>query len=89
MRVEIPEGVVFERLEDSMIVLELSSGMYYSLNPTGALLWELLEESGDTDRVLERMQVAYPDVPVERICRDIDEVLGELQKRHLIVLPEV
>ncbi len=39
---QIPEHVLYRKLEDEMVLLNLDSGEYFGLNDTGTRIWELL-----------------------------------------------
>jgi hypothetical protein len=83
-RLRIADDVVFEVLEDETVVLNLTSGEYYTLNATGTRAWELLEaHAGDLDRVLEVM-VAEFDVETDRLRADLDRLFRDLLERKLL-----
>jgi hypothetical protein len=44
---EVVADAVFAALADGGVVVHTQTKRYYSLNQTGARIWELLEESGD------------------------------------------
>jgi hypothetical protein len=86
-QVKVPEDVVFERVGDEMVLLELEKGAYYGLNPGGARMWELLAESGDPDVVLQRICLEY-DVSSDVARQDLDRLLQELLENKLITVDE-
>jgi len=51
------KSVVFERFDDELIAINLATGTYYSLNPTGAEIFELLSHgcsAEDASSILEK-----------------------------------
>ena len=83
--VRIADDVVFEILEDETVVLNLTSGEYYSLNQAGTRVWQLIEEHGDLDAIREAM-VAEFDVSPERLSGDLDRLMRDLTERRLVVV---
>jgi hypothetical protein len=81
--VKIAEDVVGEVLEGEAVLLNLRTGVYYSLNRTGTTIWKLLEEDGHLGRVRDRMLKQY-EVPAEVLDADLERLLGDLEQRRLI-----
>jgi hypothetical protein len=52
-------GVIFERFADETILINLDAGHYYSMDPVGAVIWELVNRGLPLDRVIEIMQRSY------------------------------
>jgi hypothetical protein len=70
-------------LQDETVILELSSGIYYGLNPTGAFIWNNLQQP-ITLRVLSEALVEHYDVGEEQAMRSLFELLHELLTHRLI-----
>lgn len=79
----IPPNVIFEAVEDETILLDLDSGVYFSLNSLASRIWRLIEEHGRIPVVVERLLAEY-DVAPERLEADLERVLGELTDRRLL-----
>jgi hypothetical protein len=71
-------------LSDEVVVLSLSSGLYYGLNTVGARIWELLQEGHTLLQVRERLLETYPDVDPERCTTDLLRILAELAEAELV-----
>lgn len=76
-------GIVFKRLDQRMVLVRLATNQIFELNDTGARIWELLEAGADEDEILERLATEF-DVAPDRLRRDMDTLLGELQSAGLI-----
>jgi hypothetical protein len=79
----IPERVVHQRLGDEIVLLNLETGYYFGLNPTGARLWELISEGRgleDAGRVL----MAEYEIDEQTLSVDVGNLVGELQAKGLI-----
>lgn len=79
----IADDVVFEVLGDETVILNLTTGDYFTLNGTGTRAWQLLEEHGDLDAVREAMAREF-DVAEDRLRADLDRLLQDLVERKLV-----
>ena len=75
--------VVFTIVDDKAILLEQTSGKYYSLNPVGTRIWKLLETDGQLDHVYEQLLDEY-DVDPERLRQDLDDIVKKLTDNGLL-----
>ena len=80
----IPDDVVFEVLEGEAVVLNLETGIYFTLNPVGTRIWQLIEEHGDLAKVRDAMISEY-EVGEEALDRDIEALMRELVEKGLVV----
>lgn len=85
MKFRIPEGVVFESVDNEMVLLNLNSGTYFKLNPTGHRIWSLIQQGGDSDFVLDQMVASF-SVERELVQRDLEALVAELQQQGLITV---
>lgn len=70
-------------LGDESSILSLKNSVYYSLDPVGTRIWELLRQSRSVGSILEVLLEEY-DVEPERCERDLLAILGKLQQEGLI-----
>ena len=68
-------------------ILDLKSGEYYGLNPVGARIWDLIQESRSVTDVLNIIVDEY-DVEAESCERDLLALIAELQGKGLIVVKD-
>lgn len=80
----IPDDVVFEVLEGEAVVLNLETGIYFTLNPVGTRIWQLIEEHGDLAKVRDAMISEY-EVGEEALDRDIEALMRELVEKGLVL----
>jgi len=64
-------------------ILHLTSGTYYSLNPTGARVWAFLSQPVSVRTLRQRLLAEY-DVSTDRLERDLLVLLGQLHAAALI-----
>lgn len=84
-RISIPEGVVRRSFGDDRVLLNLATGHYHGLNPTGAYLIALIEETGDAEETARRT-AAELDTPLDRVREDLAGLLKALEERGLVAI---
>jgi hypothetical protein len=83
-RVHVPDDVVYRSFEAETLLLNLKTGQYHGLNPTGARMLQLLQETtGSVRDAIARLAEEH-DVDSDEIAGDIAEFCGELAGRGLI-----
>lgn len=75
--------VVARRVDDQAVLVQLASNQVYSLNGTGARLWELLDEGSTTADAYERLLEEF-DVPAEELRVEVDAFLELLLREQLV-----
>lgn len=82
LRATVPDHVVYRAFVHETVILNLRTGRYHGLNPTGGRMLELLEEhslGGAAERLAEEYARPLPEVE-----RDVREFCGQLAERGLI-----
>jgi hypothetical protein len=77
--------VVFEDFGDEVVVLNLQSGNYYSLDPIGMFYWECLRQGVPPREIAAHICPFYAGgVEEELIAADLDVLFDEFQSEGLI-----
>lgn len=77
--------VVFENFGDEIVVLNLQSGNYYSLDPIGMFYWDCLSQSvPPADIAAHICQFYAGSVEAEPIADDLDALCSEFQSEGLV-----
>lgn len=82
----VSEEVVARRLGEEIVLLDLSSGVYFGLDAVGARVWELLSEKPRSlAQLAEHVEAEFsaPRATIEEDLRDLARVLRE---RDLIII---
>jgi hypothetical protein len=75
------------KLGDDVVILNLKSGVYYGLDPVGARVWELIQETKSVGAIRDVILSEF-DVAAEQCERDLKDLLADMQAQGLIrVLP--
>jgi hypothetical protein len=81
--ISVPEHVVTRDLSGQTIVLNLRTGRYHGLNPTGGAMLQSLRSNGSTKIAAAEIASGF-GVPEERVLGDLVTLCGELLSRGLI-----
>ena len=79
----IKDDVVARSVGDEMVLLDLESGTYFTLNAVGALIWRGLENSDSLATIIERIGSEY-EVSPERAESDTADLIGQLIQKGLL-----
>jgi len=81
----VSQDVVDRELGGEVVLLDLSSGLYFGLGSVGARVWEMLSQKPRTLRELADDLEREFDAPIERIEADLLELAQALRERELII----
>ena len=84
-RIIVCDRVVHQKVDDEMVLLNLDTGVYHGLGPTGTRFWELLLEEDSLQRVFDRMSMEY-DVSAAQLREDILRLVEELHTHRLVTV---
>lgn len=77
--------VISERIEGEVIMIDLVTGSYYSLNPVGAEIWAGFTAPTTLSQVTEAIVDRYANGNREDVASAVREFLDRLQAAELIV----
>jgi hypothetical protein len=80
----ISPGVRFVQDRDGGILLDIEADQFFSLNPTGAFIWEYLSRGCTQSEIAEAL-VKTTGFDLSVLLPDVDSFLSELQVRGLIL----
>jgi hypothetical protein len=81
-----PETVSRE-IDGRAVVIHLTDGRVRTLNPTGSVVWQVLDGRPVAD-LLEHLVLTFPEEPRERLHGDLDQFLSDLVERGLALRQE-
>jgi hypothetical protein len=81
------QEVAGEVIDREAIVINLSTGIYYSMDGVGAAIWALVEEHCTLEQIVASVVAAY-DVDADRAENDVRAVVEELVRERLVVVAE-
>jgi len=76
-------GVAFKRMLEEVVLLNLTTGVYYSSNETGADIWELCDGTVSIEHIISKMVELF-DLEHEQAQEHLLEFLGDLEQEGLV-----
>ena len=80
---ELLPGVVWQPLDDGVMLLDTAKGQYFELNPSGSRMFELLLRESSVAAVAERLLIEF-DTDLAQLRPDLDALIEELEQAALI-----
>ncbi|MBZ0168851.1 Coenzyme PQQ synthesis protein D [Candidatus Methylomirabilis lanthanidiphila] len=81
------EHVTWKALEGESVLLNLETGVYFSLNETGTVAWELFDGATSLATVGDALCIRF-NVPAEQVQQDLLELAQALLKEGLVKIRE-
>jgi Coenzyme PQQ synthesis protein D (PqqD) len=86
--VKVPEHVVYRSFEAEILLLNLETGQYHGLNPTGGRMMELLKETDGSLREATERLAGEVEMTPEEIADDLASFCADLVERGLMEVHE-
>jgi hypothetical protein len=83
VRVQVPAHVAWRAFPAETVLLNLQTGQYHGLNPTGGRMFEVIGECGDSEIAAARLAAEF-DQPLRTISEDLRELCEGLLSRGLL-----
>lgn len=77
------EKILFQKLGDEAVLLHLDSEEYFGLDPVGTRMWEILMETGSTEKAMPKLLEEY-DVDATNLKKDLDELITLLKSENIL-----
>ena len=77
--------IVHDRFDDEVVIIDLESGLYFSLRGTAAEIWDLLAAGAGRDGLKAGMRAGYPGAGAE-LEAAVDAFVDELLAERLIAV---
>ena len=74
-------------MDGEAIMINLATGIYYSMDKVGGTIWECVEREQRLDQILQTVVTVY-EVSEEQAKKDLDGLVSQLREENLVVLQE-
>ena len=81
------EEVAAKVMDGEAILINLSNGVYYSMDKVGGMIWEMIEGRHSLEEIVAAISASY-DVGAERAKSDVERLLEELVQENLVIVTE-
>ena len=75
--------VIWDVVDDVMVLCHTGSGEFFDLNETAAFLWSICEDRSMED-LMQSLRAEYPDVDGELIDADCRELIASLEENDFL-----
>ena len=76
------EEVAAKVMDGEAILINLSNGVYYSMDNVGGVIWELVEGQHNLEEMIAAIRARY-EVSAEQAQADVERLVGELLEENL------
>ena len=80
-------NVIHEIIDGEVVLINLETGSYYSIDKVGAVVWEYILQGLSSNQIVEALMTQY-DSEQEEIAVGIQQLFDSLQAEQLIVSGE-
>ena len=84
-RYQIPDGVVTQSIGNELVVLNNTTETYFSLDGSGAFMFEAFTSGEDLDRVVALVCSSFEGADETTVRADAVELLAALRDKQLLV----
>lgn len=76
-------NVIVRGVGEEMVLLDMTRGTYYGLDPIGARIWEMIANGASLALIVERLVDEY-DVTRDELEGDVERLVAEMESRGLV-----
>lgn len=74
---------IYSKIDNEIVMLSISHGEYYNLNPTGSIIWNLLNNPTSLTEIIHFLREHY-NIPYDICYSETKEFIEELHLKGLI-----
>jgi hypothetical protein len=71
------------RVDDDVVILDITSGQFFGINDVGGLVWDLLEHDTTRNALVDAVTAEF-DVDSQQAGDDIDALIAQLSNAGLV-----
>ena len=78
-RARVPDGILYQNLQDELVLLNMHTGVYFGLDTVGARMWQLIHahQHAPLQDVLDVLVGEY-DVPSDQCAGDLLNLVARM-----------
>jgi hypothetical protein len=81
--ISVAEGQLASKLNDEVVILNLTSGIYFGLDQVGARVWELLQQHRRFGELRAAILREF-DVEPLRCTQDLSDLIGRMESEGIV-----
>ncbi len=79
------DGLVTVPMDGDLVMMNISTGTYFGINPVGVMIWELLETPRTLQQICHHMMEKYA-VDQETCLRDVRNFVEQMLRENIVCL---
>ena len=80
---KIAEDVLSKTVNDEEVIVNLNTGTYFGLNPTGTVIWNHLKLGSDTSVILNDLLEQF-EASEDELQQDLEQFVAHLQSQNML-----
>jgi hypothetical protein len=76
-------NITWRVVDDEALILDLTSGYYFSLNPTATEVWQALQAGANIPHIIQSISLKY-NVDKTVVEQDLSELITDLRSCRLL-----
>lgn len=84
MNIQIPENITWKNLKSGIVLLNLDSSEYYTLNETASEIWKGIMDNKPFPEIIKTLAEMY-DQPEDVISKDFEEQIQYFISEKLLI----
>lgn len=77
--------IAHETIDGESVMIDFDTGNYYSLNPIGSTIWDLMVSGASVGTIVNTLVACY-DASQEQVQQTVDRLLAELHQKGLLAM---
>ncbi len=81
---KIADNISWKTLQDKVVAVNVTTGVYYTMNSVASEIWQALGEGRQEAEILETLKKDYADIDEQELASDLKEQIAEWEGEKLI-----
>lgn len=78
------DALVVREVDQETIILNTKTGSIHVLNPTGTIIWKLLDELDNVDAIVDTVEQLYDHSDVSAVQADVAAIIDEMISQGIL-----
>ena len=78
------DAQVVREVDQETIILNTKTGSIHVLNPTGTIIWKLLDELDNVDAIVDAVEQLYDHSDVSAVQADVAAIIDEMISQGIL-----
>lgn len=78
------DALVVREVDQETIILNTKTGSIHVLNPTGTIIWKLLDELDNVDAIVDAVEQLYDHSDVSAVQADVAAIIDKMISQGIL-----